>query len=121
MRPTFTLSDESETQSGGDKTVRERVKTASGGDQTGEWIAIAQRHECEKLSRPGIIFELKNRYQSRSAERGDATQCAANQPAHVRFPTRLIGNPNALRGEPWPKIISGLEAAYLKFCLNRQR
>ena len=26
----------------------------------GEWIAIAQWHECEKMARPGIIFELRN-------------------------------------------------------------
>ncbi len=25
-----------------------------------EWMAIAQWHECEKLTRPGIVFELKN-------------------------------------------------------------
>ena len=25
-----------------------------------EWMAIAQWHDCEKLARPGIIFELKN-------------------------------------------------------------
>ena len=26
----------------------------------GEWIAIAQWHECQKMAQPGIIFELKN-------------------------------------------------------------
>ena len=26
----------------------------------GEWMAIAQWHECEKMARPGIIFELRN-------------------------------------------------------------
>ena len=26
----------------------------------GEWIAIAQWHECEQMARPGIIFELRN-------------------------------------------------------------
>ena len=25
-----------------------------------EWMAIAQWHECEKMTRPGIVFELKN-------------------------------------------------------------
>ena len=25
-----------------------------------EWMAIAQWQECEKLARPGIIFELRN-------------------------------------------------------------
>lgn len=25
-----------------------------------EWLAIAQWHECQKLARPGIVFELKN-------------------------------------------------------------
>jgi hypothetical protein len=25
-----------------------------------EWIAIAQWHECQKLARPGIVFEFKN-------------------------------------------------------------
>jgi len=25
-----------------------------------EWMAIAQWHECEKMARPGIIFELRN-------------------------------------------------------------
>jgi len=26
----------------------------------GDWMAIAQWQECQKLARPGIIFELKN-------------------------------------------------------------
>jgi hypothetical protein len=25
-----------------------------------EWMAIAQWQECQKMARPGIIFELKN-------------------------------------------------------------
>ena len=25
-----------------------------------EWMAIAQWHECAKLARPGIVFELRN-------------------------------------------------------------
>jgi hypothetical protein len=25
-----------------------------------EWIAIAQWHECKKMARPGIVFEVKN-------------------------------------------------------------
>ncbi len=25
-----------------------------------DWIAIAQWHECAKMARPGIVFELKN-------------------------------------------------------------
>jgi len=25
-----------------------------------EWVSIAQWHECEKMARPGIIFELRN-------------------------------------------------------------
>ncbi len=25
-----------------------------------EWVAIAQWHECEKITRPGIVFEFKN-------------------------------------------------------------
>jgi hypothetical protein len=25
-----------------------------------EWMAIAQWHECAKMTRPGIVFELKN-------------------------------------------------------------
>ena len=25
-----------------------------------EWMAIAQWHECERLARPGIVFELQN-------------------------------------------------------------
>ena len=25
-----------------------------------EWMAIAQWHECQKMARPGIVFELKN-------------------------------------------------------------
>lgn len=25
-----------------------------------EWMAIAQWHECEKMARPGIVFELRN-------------------------------------------------------------
>jgi hypothetical protein len=26
----------------------------------GEWMAIAQWHECERLKRPGIVFEIQN-------------------------------------------------------------
>ena len=26
----------------------------------GEWMAIAQWHECEQMARPGIVFELRN-------------------------------------------------------------
>jgi len=25
-----------------------------------EWLAIAQWHECVKLARPGIVFEIRN-------------------------------------------------------------
>ena len=25
-----------------------------------EWVTIAQWHECKKMARPGIVFELKN-------------------------------------------------------------
>jgi hypothetical protein len=25
-----------------------------------EWITIEQWHECKKMARPGIVFELKN-------------------------------------------------------------
>ena len=25
-----------------------------------DWMAIAQWHECAKMTRPGIVFELKN-------------------------------------------------------------
>jgi hypothetical protein len=25
-----------------------------------EWVSIAQWHECNKMARPGIVFELKN-------------------------------------------------------------
>jgi hypothetical protein len=25
-----------------------------------DWMAIAQWHECTKMARPGIVFELKN-------------------------------------------------------------
>jgi hypothetical protein len=28
--------------------------------QITEWMDIARCHECEKMARPGIIFELKN-------------------------------------------------------------
>jgi hypothetical protein len=30
------------------------------GPNVGEWMAIAQWHECERLKRPGIIFEIQN-------------------------------------------------------------
>jgi hypothetical protein len=26
----------------------------------GEWMAIAQWHECDRLKRPGIVFEIQN-------------------------------------------------------------
>jgi hypothetical protein len=25
-----------------------------------DWIAIAQWHECERIARPGLIFEIQN-------------------------------------------------------------
>ena len=27
----------------------------------GEWMAISQWHECARLARPGIVFELQNK------------------------------------------------------------
>ena len=30
------------------------------GHNMGEWIAIAQWQECERMARPGIVFEISN-------------------------------------------------------------
>jgi hypothetical protein len=30
------------------------------GDNMGEWISIAQWHECERMARAGIVFEIRN-------------------------------------------------------------
>ena len=41
----------------------------------GEWIAIAQWHECEQMARPGIVFELRN-----SEGQSLITPCVAQLP-----------------------------------------
>jgi hypothetical protein len=40
-----------------------------------DWMAIAQWQECQKLARPGIIFELKN-----AEGQSLLTTCAAQVP-----------------------------------------
>jgi hypothetical protein len=41
----------------------------------GEWMAIAQWHECEQMARPGIVFELRN-----SEGQSLITPCVAQLP-----------------------------------------
>ena len=42
-----------------------------------EWMAIAQWHDCEKLTRPGIVFELRN-----AEGQTMLSPCVAQVPAH---------------------------------------
>jgi hypothetical protein len=68
-----------------------------------DWMAIAQWHECEKLARPGIVFEIRN------AE-GESllTPCTPTVPPSpfgwksgpVEF--RAIPQPPPKRSEPMP-------------------
>jgi hypothetical protein len=67
-----------------------------------EWMAIAQWHECAKMARPGIIFELRN-------EQGQSlfTRCVAALPAipsdwapAVRF--RAVAEPKPEHSAPIP-------------------
>ena len=44
----------------------------------GEWMAIAQWHECEQMARPGIVFELRN-----SEGQSLFTPCVAQLPANA--------------------------------------
>jgi hypothetical protein len=41
-----------------------------------EWMTIAQWHECEEMTRPGIVFELKN-----AEGRTILSPCVAEVPA----------------------------------------
>jgi hypothetical protein len=41
-----------------------------------EWLSIAQWHECKKMARPDIVFELKN-----AEGQSLLTECTAQVPA----------------------------------------
>jgi hypothetical protein len=46
---------------GTDDNMSNRYEDESGkGRIVSEWMAIAQWHECERLTRPGIVFEIQN-------------------------------------------------------------
>jgi len=68
-----------------------------------EWMAIAQWHECEKLTRPGIVFELRN-----AEGKTMLSPCVAQVPAPpfdwksppVKF--RVVAAPRPQHSEPMP-------------------
>jgi hypothetical protein len=68
-----------------------------------EWMAIAQWHECEKMTRPGVVFELKN-----AEGRTMLSPCVAQVPAKpfdwksppVMF--RAVDAPKPQRSTPMP-------------------
>ena len=68
-----------------------------------EWLAIAQWHDCEKLTRPGIVFELKN-----AEGQTMLSPCVAQVPAHLstgnRPPVmfRAVEAPKPRHSEPMP-------------------
>ena len=74
----------------------------------GEWISIAQWQECERMARPGIIFEIGN-----AEGRSLFTPCVAPLPPvpfdwktpPVRF--RGIAEPRPLRSSPLPEPTKG--------------
>jgi len=69
----------------------------------GEWMAIAQWHECEQMARPGIVFELRN-----SEGQSLITPCVAQLPPTpfdwksppVMF--RAVSAPRPQRSTPMP-------------------
>jgi hypothetical protein len=73
-----------------------------------EWLAIAQWHECQKLARPGIIFELRN-----AEGQSLFTPCVAEVPAApfdwksapVMF--RAVAAPKPEHSEPMPPPTGG--------------
>ena len=74
----------------------------------GEWLAISQWHECQRLARPGLIFEIRN-----SEGQSLFTPCVVKLPAMpfdwksppVMF--RAIETPKPQRSTPMPPPRSG--------------
>ena len=76
----------------------------------GEWIAIAQWHECERMARPGIVFEISN-----AEGLSLFTPCVAPLPPvpfdwkspPVRFRTVVEAAPERSAPIPAPRITPG--------------
>jgi len=68
-----------------------------------EWMTIAQWHECEKLSRPDMVFEIRN-----AEGQTMLTPCTAQVPAKPfdwkSAPTmfRVVEAPRPQRSTPMP-------------------
>ena len=75
-----------------------------------EWMAIAQWQECEKLARPGVVFELRN-----AEGLTMLSPCVPQVPANpfdwksppVKF--RVVAPPRPRHSEPMPPPTGGPE------------
>lgn len=74
----------------------------------GEWMAIAEWHRCAEMSRPGIVFEIRNAEGLRLV-----TRCAPDVPAPpwdwkspgIEF--RAIPEPKPEHSDPLPPPLGG--------------
>jgi hypothetical protein len=68
----------------------------------GEWYPIAEWHDCQRLARPGVVFEIQN-----AEGKSLLTDCGPLPPAPfdwlqpaIRF--RLVAEPPPRRSAPIP-------------------
>ena len=69
-----------------------------------EWLSIAQWHQCEKLAKPGIVFEISNA--DGQSLLTPYVQPLPNLPFDWKSPPvrfRAVAEPEPVRSAPIPK------------------